>query len=72
MRENLAMMTLSQIITRRIEELIVKKILFFATMIVIAISVSACANLSSTSPDAVNCDPRTPTQDRNPDCMGGR
>jgi len=66
------MMTLSQIITRRIEELTVKKILFFASVIAITISLTACANLSSTSPDAVNCDPRTPTQDRNPDCMGGR
>ena len=66
------MMALGEIIARQIEGLIVKKIFFFASVIVIAISVSACANLSSTSPDAVNCDPRTPTQDRNPDCMGGR
>ena len=50
----------------------VKKILFFASVIAITISLAACANLSSTSPDAVNCSPRTPTQDRNPDCMGGR
>ena len=49
-----------------------KKILFLASVIAITISLAACANLSSTSPDAVNCDPRTPTQDRNPDCMGGR
>ncbi len=66
------MMALGEIIARQIEERIVKKIFFFASVIVIAISVSACANLSSTSPDAVNCNPRTPTQDRNPDCMGGR
>ena len=44
---------------------------FLLIVAAIALALMGCA-ASSTSPDGVNCSPKTSWQNENPDCVGGR
>ena len=48
-----------------------KKIFFLVLVAACSLSLLGCA-AKSTSPDGVNCSPKTSWQNENPDCVGGR